>query len=312
MKIRIVWLLLFVPLFIFSCNLDQVRDQQVYLEVDYLTYLEINPGGLEVRIIGDQSLNGTVIESMISRDNEFSPLLRVNRQFGRIVLDLDNIRNNVNPTSGYIEIRSSENFEWKVVGGSNKISILNLDAKRIQVEQKSGEIALENIKAEELLIRQDAGIFTGSKLESANFFLNLLGGSGTIQNCIGTTGVFTEGGRITVQNVGTMSLAAANSPGGLVSLQNVELLRAASAGRGEVRGENVGLANRVELNAAGGKVDLSTSTDISGYGYLFNLSPGSVSIGEKTFNSSVSDFTDGQPLLFGSIYSGSVSVKSSF
>ena len=106
-----------------------------------------------------------------------------------------------------------------------------------------------------------------------------------------------------------MSLAAANSPGGLVSIQQVGQLSAASAGRGEVKGENVGLANRVELNVAGGTIILQTPSDLSRYGFLFNISPGSVAVGGRVFNSSVSDFIDGQPLMFGSLYGGTVLVK---
>ena len=134
-------------IFIFSCNLDQVRDQEVNVKVDYLEYLEINPGGLEVRIIGDQSLKETLIDAKLVRENEFSPLLKVNRQFGRIVLDLDNIRNNVNPTAGLIEIKTPGNLEFKIVGGIGKISIANLETERIQIDHNSGEVALQNIKA---------------------------------------------------------------------------------------------------------------------------------------------------------------------
>lgn len=303
------YLVLVLLAVVFSCNLDQVRDQEVSIKVDYLEYLEINPGGLEVRIIGDQTLNETLIDARLVRENEFSPLLRVNRQFGRIVLDLDNIRNNVNPTSGLIEIKTPGNLEFKIAGGIGKISIANLETKRIQIDHKSGEITLQNIKAKELLVMQSAGIFASNQIESEDFFVNLLGGTGNIQNCKGVLGVFTEGGKITVQNVETMSLAAANSPGGLVSIQEVGRLSAASAGRGEVKGENVGLANRVELNAAGGSVTLQTPTDLSRYGFLFNMSPGSVGVGGRVFNSSVSDFIDGQPLMFGSLYGGTVLVR---
>jgi len=296
-------------IFIFSCNLDQVRDQEVNVKVDYLEYLEINPGGLEVRIIGDQSLKETLIDAKLVRENEFSPLLKVNRQFGRIVLDLDNIRNNVNPTAGLIEIKTPGNLEFKIVGGIGKILIANLETERIQIDHKSGEVALQNIKAKELLVMQNTGVFSANQIESEDFFVNLLGGLGSIQNCKGILGVFTEGGKITVQNVETMSLAAANSPGGLVSIQQVGQLSAASAGRGEVKGENVGLANRVELNVAGGTIILRTPSDLSRYGFLFNISPGSVEVGGRVFNSSVSDFIDGQPLMFGSLYGGTVLVK---
>lgn len=297
-----------VLIFLFSCNLDQVRDQEVNLQVDYLTYLEINPGGLEVRIIGEPSLGETTIKAKLVRENEFSPLLRVNRQFGRIVLDLDNIRNNVNPISGYIEIRTPGNLELKVAGGSHKISIRDLETKTVQIDHKSGEIALQNIRTNELLVMQNAGIFSASLIESSDFFLNLLGGTGTLQNFKGKMGVFTEGGRITVQDVETMSLAAANSPGGLLLIKNVGMLQAASAGRGEVKGEHVGLADRVELNAAGGKVTIQTTDDLSNYGILFNMSPGSVRVAERVYNSSISNFLDGQPLLFGTLYGGSVTL----
>ena len=50
------------------------------------------------------------------------------------------------------------------------------------------------------------------------------------------------------------------------------------------------LLHRVELNAAGGKVLLQTTTNLSGYGFLFNLSPGYFGVGDRVFNSSISDF----------------------